>query len=166
MEYILIGKIVNTHGIKGELKVETYTDFINERFKKNSLIYIGEKYLPFEIKSYREHKNNLLLLLKDHEDINLIEKYKGLNIYKNKDDISKLKEGEYFFRDIKDLDVYINDSKIGKVLYMEEGLRSNYMRILKDEDQKEYLVPFMNEYILNIDLDNKRIDIIDLKGLL
>ena len=166
MEYILIGKIVNTHGIKGELKVEVYTDFLEDRFKKNSTIYLGENYFAFKVKNYRMHKNNLLLTLIDNEDINLIEKYKGFNIYKSKEDIEELDNGEYYFRDIKGLDVYINDNKIGRVIDMQEGLRSNYMRILKDEDNKEYLVPFMKEYVLNVDLKNNRIDIIDLKGLL
>lgn len=166
MKYILIGKIINTHGIKGELKVETYTDFIDERFKKNSYIYLGENHLKYEVKSFRNHKNNILLLLKDNEDINLVEKYKGFNIYKDENDIKPLDNGEYYFRDIKGLDVYQNNNKVGKVIDMQEGLRSNYMRILKDEDNKEYLVPFMKEFIINVDLDNKRIDIIDLEGLL
>ena len=63
MEYILIGKIVNTHGINGELKVESYTDFYDERFKKGTKIYIGENHLEFEVKqcnySFNEKKGTL-----------------------------------------------------------------------------------------------------------
>lgn len=165
MDYILIGKIINTHGIKGEMKVEAYTDFIEERFKKNSTIYITEKYLPFKVKTYRLHKGNILLTLIDHEDINLIEKYKGQNIYKAKEDIKPLKKGEYYFRDIKGLDVYIDDKLVGKVIDMEEGTRANLMRIEK-LDKNISLVPFMPQYVLNVDLENKRIDIINLEGLI
>ena len=164
MEYILIAKILNTHGIKGELKCETYTDFIDERFKKGSNIYIGDNYLSFKVKSYRYHKDKLLLTLQDNEDINLVEKYKGENIYKSINDIKPLDDGEYYFRDIKDLKVFVSNKEIGYVKNMEDGSTCNYMRIVKDD--KEYLVPFLDNFIENIDLDKKRIDIIEMEGLL
>lgn len=166
MEYILIGKILNTFGIKGELKVASYTDFDEERFKKNSKIYIGEDYIEFKVKDYRMHKGFLLLTLKDNEDINLVEKYKGQLIYKSSKDIKPLKKGEYYFSDLKDLDVYVEDKLIGKVLKVEEGIKHNNLRILKNEDNKEYLVPFLDVFIKNVDLDNKRIDVIKMEGLL
>ena len=166
MNYVKIGKIVNTFGIKGELKVDIYTDFVEERFKKNSSIYIGEKYNEFIVKSYRIHKGFLLLLLKDNEDINLVEKMKNMYIYKAKDDIKPLKKGEYYFSDLKDLDVYVENELIGKVLKVEEGVTHNNLRVLKNEDNKEYLVPFIPVFIKNVDIDNKRIDINKIEGLL
>ena len=164
MEFVCIGKIANTFGIKGELKVAYETDFVSERFKRCSSIYIGEDKIPFVVKSYRIHKNFLLLTLKDNEDINLVEKYKNCYIYKSKDDIKPLKKGEYYFSDLKDLDVYIDNELVGKVLRVEEGISSNYLRILKQD--KEYLVPFLPNFIENVDLDNSRIDIKKMEGLL
>ena len=166
MEYTRIGKIVNTFGIKGELKVDVYTDFASERFKKDSLIYIGEDYKEFIVKSYKMHKGFMLLLLKDNEDINLVEKYKNQFIYKSKDDIKPLKKGEYYFSDLKDLDVYVDNVCIGKVISVESGIRNNNLRVLKNDDKKEYLVPFIPVFISNVDLDNKRIDVIKMEGLL
>ena len=166
MEYVLIGKILNTFGIRGELKVDAYTDFIEERFKKDSTVYIGEEHLPFVMKNYREHKGFLLVSFKDIDDINLVEKYKGMMLYKAKNDIHKLKQGEYYFSDLKDLDVYVEGEKIGKVLRVEEGIASNHLRILKQEDGKEYLVPFLPVFIKKVDLDEKRIDVIAMEGLL
>ncbi len=165
MEYILIGKVVNTFGIKGELKVYPYTDFIEERFKKGSKVYLGEEYLPFVVKSYREHKGMLLVLFEANEDINLVEKYKDYEIYKAKEDIEALEDG-YYFRDLKDLDVYVENDNIGKVLQVEEGITANHLRILKNSDQKEYLVPFLPVFVENVDLDQKRIDIVKMEGLL
>ena len=165
MEYILIGKVVNTFGIKGELKVYPYTDFIEERFKKGSKVYLGEEYLPFVVKSYREHKGMLLVLFEANEDINLVEKYKDYEIYKAKEDIEALEDG-YYFRDLKDLDVYVENENIGKVLQVEEGITANNLRILKNSDQKEYLVPFLPVFVENVDLDQKRIDIVKMEGLL
>lgn len=164
MEFICLGKIVNTFGIKGELKIQYDTDFIEERFKKGSIVYLGKDKLPMEVKSYRVHKDFLMVLFKDYEDINLVEKYKNMLVYKSKDDIKPLKKGEYYFSDLINLEVYVDNEHVGKVLNVEEGISSNYLRVLHGE--KESLVPFLPEFIENVDLDNKRIDIKKMDGLL
>ena len=164
MEYVLIGRIVNTHGIKGELKVESYTDFVKERYQKGSAVYVGEKHLPFTVKSFREHKGFILVLFEGNEDINLVEKYKNEYIYKADEDIAPLKDGEYYFRDLRGLDVYVNGKKTGTVINVEEGSRYNYLRIRTDDEEK--LVPYLKQFVLNVDLENKKIDIVDMEGLL
>ena len=166
IENVVIGKILNTFGIKGELKVAVYSDFPEERFASDSTIYIGEGHLPFTVDSYRMHKGMMLLLLKDNHDINLVERYKGMVIYKSKDDIAPLPEGEYYFSDLCDLDVYVEDIRIGRVLGVEEGLRNNNLRILSEEDGKEHLVPFLPVFVKDVDLQNGRIDIVKMEGLL
>ena len=166
MEFVEIGKILNTFGIKGELKVASNSDFVEERYKKGSLVYVGEQHIPFKVKSVRTHKGFLLVLFEDNEDINLVEKYKNMFIYKSKDDIKPLKDGEYYFSDLRDLDVYVDNKYVGKVLKVEEGISSNNLRILKQEDNKQYLVPFLPVFIKNVDLDNNRIDIVYMEGLL
>ncbi|MBQ6149142.1 MAG: 16S rRNA processing protein RimM [Oscillospiraceae bacterium] len=166
MDYVIIGKIINTFGIKGELKIASCTDFVKERFAKDSTVYVGEEYLPFTVNSCRSHKGFLLVSFKDHEDINLVEKYKNMFIYKAKKDIPPLKQGEYYFSDLRDLDVYVEGELVGKVLRVEEGIRNNNLRIRKEEDQKEYLVPFLEVFIENVDLEKKRIDIRKMEGLL
>lgn len=163
MEYITIGKIINTHGVKGELKVDVFTDFVNERFLKNSLIYIGEEHNEVTVKSYRFHDGFMLLTLKDLEDINLVEKYKNSIIYKSSDDIKPIDDG-YFFRDLKGLDVFVDNQKVGTVKHCESGTACNYLRVIKDN--KEVLVPINNVFIKNVDLKEKRIDVIKMDGLL
>ena len=166
MEFVEIGKIVNTFGIRGELKVAAYTDFIAERFKKGSTVYLTEEHIPFKVKSYKEHKGFLLVLFQDNEDINLVEKYKNSLIYKAKEDIRPLKEGEYYFSDLTGLDVYVDGILKGKVLQVEEGIRNNNLRVLKEEDGKQVLVPFLPVFIERVDLEAKRIDVIRMEGLL
>lgn len=166
MDYVLIGKIVNTFGIRGELKVDSYTDFEKDRFKPGSTVYVGENHLPFTVQSSKNYKGFLHVAFKDNLDINLVEKYKNMNIYKDKDDIAPLKKGEYYFSDLKDLDVYCDGTCVGKVKQVEEGLRNNFLRVVKN-DKSENLVPFiMNTFILNVDLDAKRIDVVKMDGLL
>ncbi len=164
--YVEIGKILNTFGIKGELKIASYTDFVKERFKKGTKVYVGEDHLPFVMHGCREHKGFLLISFEDHLDINLVEKYKGMAIYKAKEDIHKLKQGEYYFSDLADLDVYVDDQLKGKVLKVEEGIACNYLRVLSSSDQKEHLVPFLPVFIEAVDLEMKRIDVKAMEGLL
>lgn len=165
MEYVVIGKIINTFGIKGELKVYVTTDFVSERFKKGSNVYIGDEYIPMIVKSYHEHKGFLLVLFETYEDINLVERFKNMLIYKSKDDIKPLKEGEYYFSDLRDLDVYINNDCVGKVLRVEEGIRNNNLRI-KKLDGKEVLVAYLKPFIEKVDLENNAIYLKDIEGLI
>lgn len=165
MDYIVIGKIVNTFGIKGELKIESYSDFEDERFAHDSKIYIGEDHICFTIDFFRRHKGFVLLKLQEVNNINLVEKYKNMYIYKSKDDIKPLTDG-FYFSDLCNLEVFVNNVKIGKVIRVEKALTSNNLRIRKYEDGKQYLVPFLDVFVTNVDLDNKRIDIVDMEGLL
>ena len=162
MEFKEIGKICNTHGIKGELKVEVYTDFTEDRFKTDSFIYIGEKHYKETVESYRFHKGFMLLTLKDKHDINLVEKYKNMYIYKDENYIEELEEG-YYYDELIGLDVYVNNEKKGKVINVEEGVRNNFIRV-KTED-KEVLIPYIEQFILNTDLEENRIDVINMEGL-
>lgn len=164
MKYITIAKILNTHGIKGELKVDVYTDFIKERFMEGSKLYIGDEHIEVVIKSYRIHNGFMLLLLKDLEDINLVLKFKNEIIYKSSDDIQNSEDG-YFFRDLKNLDVYVDNMLVGKTMYCEKGTSSDYLRI-KNLEGKEVLVPFLDVFIKSVDLKNKRVDIVKMEGLL
>ena len=164
MEFVKIAKIINTFGIKGELKLDSYTDFIEERFKKDSTVYVGEDKLAFVVKNYKIHKDYLLVQFKDNEDINLVEKYKNMYIYKNKDDIKPLKQGEYYFSDLKDLDVFVENKLIGKVLRVESGISSNYLRVKTESEEK--LVPYLPAFIESVDLENKKISIKKIEGLL
>lgn len=168
MEYLKIGVIVNTFGIKGELKIKSYTDFDEERFGKGKEIYIKEndEYFKFEIVKMRYHKDMLLIALKDKEDINLVEKYKGLEVYANSKDVHKLAEGEYYFFELAGLDVYDMDNKcIGKVLKVEEGLAHNNLRV-ELLDGSVRLVPFVDAFIHKVDLERKRMWIKVIDGLL
>ena len=166
MEFVVIGKIINTHGIKGDLKIDSFTDFANDRFKKGSKVYLGEDKIEMTVSSFRSHQGYLLVSFKEFEDINLVEKYKNYLVYKSKDDIKPLKEGSYYFSDLRNLDVYVEDKLVGRVLRVEEGTRNNNLRILKNEDNKEYLVPFLPQFIENVNLDESRIDVVKMDGLL
>ena len=167
MEYICVAKLIKPFGLKGEMKCEAYTDFASERFKKGSTVYLykGESYIPMIVEKYRWHKGALLLSFKDYLDINLIEKYRNYEVYKSSVDIKPLKEGEYYFSDLVDLAVYNGNDLIGKVVELIEGPKYNYLKVLKTDD-KHVLIPFVPFYILNVDLDNAKIMINCIEGLI
>ena len=96
MEKVKVGKIIGKHGLKGELKIRSNSDFGAVRFKKGNSLYIRYQGvdLEFVIVSSRIHKGNYLVAFKDNQDINLVEKYVGSFVYGLKDD-ELLDEDEY-----------------------------------------------------------------------
>jgi len=169
MEYICIGKIVNTHGIKGEVKIQSYSDFDDVRYKKGNEVFVlyNDEYVSLKCHSFRVHKGNPLVTFEDNLNINDVEKYKNCLIYINSDNQHELKKGEYYRYQLKDLEVIDEESnRVGKVVGIEEtnGAQNN-MRVRKD-DGNEFLIPYIDEFIKNVDLDNKQIMIHIDKGLL
>ncbi len=167
MEYVYIGKYLNTYALKGEIRVSIDTDFIKERYKKGSKVYLlkDDVYHPFVVERYREYKGDLIVKFKDINDINDIEMYKGLDLYKAKADISPLKDGEYYFSDLIGLAVYDQDVMVGKVIEVTEGPAYNFIRIQK-VDGIVRLVPFIGHFIEKVDLEDRYIRIRTVEGLL
>ncbi len=169
MEYICIGKIVNTHGIKGELKIQSYSDFDSERYKKGNKVYIlfEENYLPFIVKTFRTHKGNSLVSFDGYQNINDVEKYKNSNVYISKEDRKPLKNGQFYRDQLVGLQVIdTNQNNIGKLVSVEEtkGAQNN-IRIQK-EDGVEFLVPYIPEFIKEVDLEKQIIVVAMQEGLL
>lgn len=168
MKYILIGKMIKAFGLKGEMKLDLYTDFAKERFKKGSIVYfkLKNEYKAFECATFRMHKGQALVSFKDYQDINLIEMYRDTEIYKDEEDIKPLAKGQYYFRDLVGLDIYdSNNNLLGKCLNVEEGVSSNYLRLQK-LDKKEVLIPYLPVFIKEVSLEDRRIVIEVMEGLL
>lgn len=167
MEMIRIGTIVNTFGIKGECKVKAHTDFIDERFKKGSKVYIqfNEESIPVIIAQVKEHKGMLLIQFEDWMNINDVEKYKGCDIQIRKEQQHALKQGEFYFYELKDMLVYDqNNNKIGIVEQVEESHAHNNLRVLK-EDGTTCLIPFIPAFINQVDKNKKEIVVNVIEGL-
>lgn len=169
MDFIEIGKIVNTHGLKGELKIESWSSFDSIRYKKGNTVYlnINKEYVPFIVNSYREHKGYVLVTFEGLQDINLVEKYKTYIVYIDKDSRDELEDDEYYSDDLVDLDVLDDDGNaIGKVIAVEftNGAQDN-LRV-ETKNNKEFLVPYVDEFILDVNIDEGYIQIHLMDGLL
>jgi 16S rRNA processing protein RimM len=157
MNLITIGKLVNTHGIRGEVKIISDFELKDQVFKKGNFLMIDKDKL--EIISYRKHKNFDMVKLKDLEDINLVLKYKGKLVYVDRDSI---KIDKYIKQDLIGLEVYDYKSR-GKVEEVVKGIAHDLL-LLKKEN-KNYYVPLNDIYIKQVDLDKKEIHIIEMEGL-
>lgn len=166
-EYFEIGQIVNTFGIKGVVKVNAFTDEPLEfENLKTILIEKNKKLLEFEIQEVKLHKNQILLKIKGIEDINEAEKYKGCYIKLPREKAKKLPENTYFIADLIGLQVYTDNGELlGKVddIY-NSGSADIY--VIKDELGKQILLPGIKEVIKKIDVDNEKIIVHLIDGLI
>ena len=166
-EFLEIGQIVNSFGIKGMLKLIPFTDNIN-RFDDLKTIYIEDNKSnksKYEIEEVKYHKNLVLLKLKGIDKIEDAEKLKQLYVKIERKDAVKLKKGSYFIVDLIGLDVYTDENKyLGKVdnIY---NTGSNDIYVVKDNDGKEILLPGIKDVIKQVDLDNEKIIVHLIKGL-
>lgn len=163
MNYILIGKIVNTHGIKGELRIISVFPYKDRVFKNNFNIYIGKDKINEVINTYRHHKIFDMITLKNYNNINEVLKYKGSLVYINRLDL-KLNDNEYLECDLLDFNIIINNNIIGKLSSFENH-NNNKIIIVKNKE-KEILLPYNNNLIENINLDKKEIIYKNIEGLI
>ena len=157
MNYIYIGKIVNTHGIKGEVRIKSDFKYKKDVFKKDFNIYIGNNKIKQTINTYRVHKEYDMITFNGITNINDVLEYKGLNVYINREE---LKIDGILDEDIIGMDVYSNDKKIGIVTNI---LKSKAHDIL--EIDKKYLVPYIDEFV-KIDIYNKQVLINEIECVL
>lgn len=163
MNYILIGKIVNTHGIKGELRIISDFPYKDRVFKNNFNIYIGKDKINEVINTYRHHKIFDMITLKNYNNINEVLKYQGSLVYINRLDL-KLNDNEYLECDLLDFNIIINNNIIGKLSSFEN--HNNNKIIIVKNNEKEILLPYNNNLIENINLDKKEITYKNIEGLI
>jgi 16S rRNA processing protein RimM len=165
-----VGKIVNTHGIKGEVRVISKTDFAEERYKKGNklFIFMNENEDPIEVtvKAHRVHKSFDLLTFDEYDNINQVEKFKGALIKIPENQLSKLDEGEYYFHEIIGCKVITeNGEEIGIVKeILTPG--ANDVWVVKRKKGQDVLIPYIEEVVKNVDVEEKIITIHLMEGLL
>ena len=162
MKYFKCGHVMTTRGIKGELKVKSYSDF--DRFSVNKKIYIlhNNNYVEEEIIKSTFNSGYYYIVLKDKEDINLVEKYHSDDIYVSELERDELDEGEYYYSELVGKNVINqNNEDRGIVFEIREYPKSDYLAI--KYNGKVVLVPFIDEFIKEV-LDDK-IVINEIEGL-
>ncbi|MGG3956041.1 ribosome maturation factor RimM [Bhargavaea massiliensis] len=169
VKWFNVGKIVNTHGIRGEVRVISRTDFAQERYKIGNVLYIFmENKPPIEVKvaSHRVHKSFDLLAFEGYDNINLVEKFKGAMIKVPESQLQPLDEGEYYFHEIIGCTVVTEDGEtIGEIKeILTPG--ANDVWVVKRKKGGDVLIPYIADVVKQVDVENKTITIHVMEGLL
>ena len=160
MEYLYIGKLVNTHGIKGEVRLLSNFRHKDKVFVKGFKFYVGKDKKEYIVETYRKHKSFDMVLFKDNYDINLIEHLKGSFVYINKDDL-KLDKNTYLSVDLIGFNVIINDKLIGTITDVLDT-PANEVLVL----DSNVMIPYVDAFIKSVDINKKEVVVNDVKGLL
>lgn len=168
MESLLrVGVISNTHGIRGEVKVHPTTDDIN-RFKdlKEIILDTGKEKKDLTITGVKFFKQMVILKFKEFDNINDVERYKGCDLYVTRENAVPLEENEYFIVDLIGCEVITDEEEtLGDLIdVMLTG--ANDVFIVKTKQGKEILLPYIEDCIKSIDIENKTIRVHILPGLL
>lgn len=170
VKWFNVGKIVNTHGIKGEVRVISKTDFKEERYKKGNILYIVLKnqHDPIEVKvaSHRVHKNFDLLTFEGYTNVNEVEKFRDAIIKVSETQLGALEDDEFYFHEIIGCTVRTNKGEeIGKVTeILTPG--ANDVWVVKNTANKEILIPYIEDVVKEVNVQNKEIIIHPMEGLL
>ena len=166
-DFLKVGVITTTHGVRGEVKVYPTTDE-PERFLEldHVLLDTGKEFRDLEIKNVRFFKNLVILKFKGIDNINDIEKYKGHDLWIPREEGQELDEDEYYIADLLGLRVILDDgTEFGTLKnVMETGANDVY--IIDTNAHCEVLVPAIRECIQDIDLEKNTMTIHLMKGLI
>lgn len=160
MNYLYVGKLVNTHGIKGEVRLLSKFRYKDKVFVKGFKVYVGKDKEEFEIEKYRVHKNFDMLVFKDNYDINKVEYLKGSLVYINKDDLH-LDDDTFLSIDLIGFNVIIDNKNIGII---KEVLDTPANEVLVLDNN--VMIPYVKDFIDNINIKEKTITIKNIKGLI
>lgn len=147
---VKIGKIVNTHALKGEVRLISDFEYKDRVFKKGNILYVGELKKPLKIETYRKHKQFDMVKFVGIDYINDVLPYKGKIVYFDEDDLH-LTNDELLDSDFKLMDLYNDNDLVGKI---EEYRSDNGNKMIKVNGK---YIPYNKDFIIKIDKKNKKI---------
>lgn len=165
-----VGKIVNTQGIKGEVRVISRTDFPEKRYKAGNILYLflpnSKEPIELTVKSHRTHKNFELLTFEGLTSINEVEKFKEGILKVPESQLDQLEEDEFYFHEIIGCLVFTTSGEeLGKITeILTPG--ANDVWVIKGKGGKEILIPYIRDVVKKVDVQEKTVLIEPMEGLL
>lgn len=168
MKYYGVGKIVNTHGVRGEVRVISSTDFPEERYKKGSQLLLEHDNVKVEVTvdEHRKHKQFDLLKFKGYENINEVEKFKGGSLKVSEEHLGDLGENEFYYHEIINCEVFTEDGELLGSIKEILSPGANDVWVVERKGAKDVLVPYIEDVVKDVDVENKKVVIHILEGLL
>lgn len=164
-----VGEIVNIHGIRGELKIIPHTHFAEQRFAKGSKLVIvtpnGGK-ADVTVQTSRLHKKSYIVSFKEFSNINEVEKFKGSLLKIDEEYQDELEEDEYYYHEIIGcMAVTEEGEELGEIIeILTPG--ANDVWVIKRPKGKQLLIPVIDDVVLEVDVDNKKVIVSLMEGLL
>ncbi len=168
MEGLLrVGVFANTHGIKGEIKVFPTTEDVNRFYKGLPLLLdTGKDYMELEVASVKHFKNMVILGFRGIQSINDIERYKGRDLYVTRENAIPLEENEYYISDVIGAAVVTEEGESLGVLKEVLQTGANDVYVITLANGKEVLFPVIPDCVKDVDVENKKIIVHVMKGLM
>ena len=164
--FLEIGQIVNSYGLKGQMKIVPFTDDIT-RYNELKTIYIevNKQLKEYKIEQIKYHKNNVLIKLEGIDDINDTEQFKNCFVKIDRKNAVKLPEDTYFIVDLIGIELFTEENVLlGKIVDV-FPTGSNDVYVVKDELGKQILLPAISQVIKKVDISNKKMIVNLIKGL-
>ncbi|MCR0568021.1 ribosome maturation factor RimM [[Clostridium] innocuum] len=166
MKEINIGMLVNTHGLRGEMKVKVLTDFPELRFHKGAVVHLqlAQEQLDLKVQHVHESKGQLLVKFEGYDDINQVEGWKGSMLTIREEELQELNEYEAYFHELQDAVVYdMEGVQLGTVSEIIETGANAILRV-KTKD-KDILIPFVRAFVKEFDRKSKVMKVELMEGL-
>lgn len=166
-QFLRVGVISSTHGVRGEVKVFPTTDDPNRFLDLERVIMeTGKEQKLLEIQGVKFFKQFVILKFKGIDNINDIERYKGCELYVSREDAVPLEEDEYYIADLIGMKVVLEDGKEFGTLkdVMETGANDVY--VIDSKEHGEVLIPAIMDCVLDIDVEEQLMTIHLMKGLI
>lgn len=166
-DMLQVGAITSTHGLQGEVKVFPTTDD-PKRFRKLKQVLIkqGSGMKELEITQVKFFKNLVILKFKDHDRIEDVMGYKGMELYVTRENAVKLGKDEYFVADLIGMAVVLEDESVLGTLadVLETGANDVY--VINTHDGREVLIPAIRQCVLNVDVEENCMKVHLLDGMM
>ena len=162
MDYIYIGTIISTHGIKGELKIKSNFEYKDKVFTKGFNLYLGENKTREIINTYRYHKIYDMVTFEGYNNINEVLKYLKQKVYIKREDLNI--EKDYVLDDLINLKVYEQDEYLGTIKDIYDNNGNTLLECIKDN--KSFYIPYNSNFIKNVDTKSGKIIVSNAKDLI
>jgi 16S rRNA processing protein RimM len=164
-KFLLIGKVVGTHGLNGCLKVRFWGEKERKDWKK-VFIYNGSKYETFEVEDFKFHNKGFVLLkVSSVSTRDQAMQLKGSDVFIDKKELTELSDEEYYWFDLEDLEVYSKDGDFIGIIKEIFSTGSNDVFVVRN-GTKENLIPGIKDVVLSIDKESGKMVINPIEGLL
>ncbi len=165
MKKYRVGKMANTHGLRGEMKIYPYTDY-PERFGEIKYIYFDQEDQKYDIERVKYHKSMPIIKLKGIDRIEDAEKFRERELFIDEQNTRKLEEDEYMVSDLINLTAKLEDGTVlGKVVNV-LPYSANDIYVIQSAEGKEYLIPALKEFVPIVDIAEQLMIIKPIKGMI